>query len=739
MKPIFWPYLIFGFWIILGFLLRPFVTPFEITVIFLALIFVPGFALARILKINYQDDRLGNIILWLALGSIYNVVLAFLALFINLKINQLVGLTLVADLLLFLGAFIYEWFQPPTESKPFDWRSLWKLENLIYVLLGIFIILVLATVSQLGANFTGDPLDHLSIMRKVYDGQPISIENISWLKNQFFSVYIFAPWHIFLTVATKITGATIFTLWWNLPVVLSLLVIMVWYWFLLKLLPNRYLAVLGLFLFILYQFGPNAYLFTRLPVPDTLCQLMLLPLVFALALKYIFNQDSSWKHLIVLSLLAAVTGLIHWTQYFYYLLITGLFIIVYAVFKYREENFKSTLKKIALTGFANLIIVLPILAYIQFKGHTISQNIQAYQDIRQTFQNVRFSQFQFYFKFAFLALPFLILFFKKYPKFIFLLAIFLIGPLVFNFPGVEQLFYKYFSYVFVKRFYSSVEWPFVVWTLVLGFIIVLIDRMITKLNTISEYLRYTIDTVLAIIVIGVIWSQFQSEKIANFYDRIFSESTRLWINERYYWLIPFLILIAFSIFVWQRYSKKLIDFFDFDEPRDKIAAVLLLFIVVFFFSSPAQGHLSTFPAKEFKNGTFWKVQNDPTTQIINFEKFGGQATIDFIRASIPPKSVFDTTDANYILPMFVDVHMASLTYESEPTKKYEKIYDSTISESERMTLTRDGQIEYILYLYSGNYGQGSQIAPFDQYPNDFSRVYSSNTTAIYKVLYPRTY
>ncbi|MBM2820983.1 MAG: hypothetical protein HW405_743 [Candidatus Berkelbacteria bacterium] len=729
-------YGLFGLWILLIWAISGWTTPLQEFITLLGLFFIPGFALKRIFKIHLTDDRLGNILVTLTLGFIFNTTIAFLGLFANMTINVLVGTYIGLGLLSYIIALVGDILKPQEylllemENIGNTLKNFFKNPfNLIYIVMILVGLAVLATVSQLGANFTGDPMDHLSIMRKIYDGQPISIENIAWIKNEFYPVYIFSPWHIFLTIATKITHSDIFNFWRDSPLALSVLAMLVWFWLWLKVLPKKELVPLAWFLTVFYIFQQNGYLFTRMTVPDSFASLLLFPLVFGMTMKYMFNKENNFKLLIVLSLLIAGMGVVHWTQYFYFLLVMGLFGIIYAIIKYKDPDYKQILERIAFATLANLALIGPILLYIQYKGNTITKTVEIFATIKSTFKNDRFYKFQVYYKITYLLLPLMFLFIRKYRRLIFILAVFLIGPLVFNIPGVQEFLYRTLSHVFVKRFYASVEWPFVIWAIFLGFLLLLIDKIILKLEKISKSFRYTIDSILALLAILMLWLQSSRESITGLYDKIFSENNRLWINDRYYWLFAMIIAVSIGLYIWQKYNPKLVEFFTFTDCKDKLALVLATFILVFFFSAPSLGHFTTYSAKALSNGKLTAPISDISNLVIDYDKFGGQETIDFIKTRISPKAVFDSTDANYVLPMLVDVHMASQSYGSDPTKKYEAIYDPTITASERMSLINQGQIEYILFLRD----TCESANPFNSDPANFTLTYHSCTADIYQI------
>lgn len=730
-RPLFWIYAIFLFSSVIIFtVINVWVTtPFLLLWLFLVLIFLPGFSLSRILKINYTQDRLGQIILYLTLGFIFNLFICLGAIAFGLNITVLLIFYVIILSSLFIVSFVYDLPEFTKNKISFDKKEILNLGNLLYLFLFLFIILVLATINQLGTNFTGDPLYHLAIMRKVVSNESLSIANLSFVKNQLHLAYAIPIWHVFLSLVSKIAKLDIVSFYREIPMVLSLLVFLVWYWFFLKIIPNVKFAVLALFLFILYHFGPNAYFFTRLAVPDTINQLLLLPLALALALKYVLGQSSSIKHLIILSLLLPLMGLIHWTQYFYYLTAIGFFGFLYLLFWIPKFDW-STIKKILQVIFANMVLVLPLLLFLQFKISVISENIGDFAQVAKTSRNDRFYKFTPILQLAYVLLPLLVLFSKKYRAILLLLSIFLVGPLVFNIPGLQEFLRNYLSHVFVNRFYTNLgEWPFVIWAIILGFVLILIDRLLNKTFLIGHFFRYALNFVLVLLTLWLFFIQLKFEKLEIIHQNIFSNTTQLWLVHNYNWLVIIISLAVLVIYIGQHYFSKLDQFFEFQKIQNELAITSLILIIVLFFSIPAQSHLKNYGLEEFKSGRFFKSIPDSTLLVVDPAKFGGLETLDFINQNIPAKSVFDTnTRANYTLPIMVDVHMASYTFDPDPTKKYENLYKN-IPLEEKLSLLKEGDIDYILYQFQS----GETQSLFNQSSKYFIPIYNNSSVVIFKI------
>ena len=587
------------FWVILILVLRNFPSLFSITLTFLGLIFIPGFLISRIFKIDFTNDRFGNLINFLAIGFIYNIFFAFLGLAIHININQLIWLNLIIVFVLFVIGLIID-----KEIKfTCDIAKIKFSDILLYGGLFSYLFLVLITVIQLGGNFVGDPIYHLAAMRKAISGQPLSIENIAYLKDQFHPAYFYSPWHILLAQSAKIANINIFSLWQAVVIPLTIMVFMVWYWVYLKIFNNKFLAVFGLILSIIYIYWQNGYLFSRLAVPDTLSTYLLLPLALGLAIKYIFSKTSNLKHLAVLTFFVGIMTAIHQTQWLYYLLSIGFLLICYAIFKSKDDDYKQVLKKICLALFSNFIVAIPVFLIIQVKGGTLSEHLGVFQTLQPILRNDQFVKWEVFLKLSYVFLPLVLLFSKKYRALIFIIALFLIGPLIHNIPGLKEWAIDNLSHVFVKRMYSSVGWAPAVLALVFGFLLLLFDKQLFK---VKKGIRYFVDSILGLILLIFTYLEFKNEFFSNLYEKILGEGTLNFLNSNYLWLVPLVFVISLIIFIWQKYNSKLIDFFEISEPKEGVGISFSLLIIAMFLLTLGWGHLSSNFNKQLSNPTFFK-------------------------------------------------------------------------------------------------------------------------------------
>src|SRR3989344_9545194 len=129
-KPILYLYTPFVIWAILIVLLNNLVSPFQIALTFFGLIFIPGFALSRLLKIYIDNNLLGQIILWLTLGLIFNLLLGFLAIEVGSTISVLIWAYIIFSIIFFVLAFIFDCLRPnlPQISISLNIKRIFKIE-----------------------------------------------------------------------------------------------------------------------------------------------------------------------------------------------------------------------------------------------------------------------------------------------------------------------------------------------------------------------------------------------------------------------------------------------------------------------------------------------------------------------------------------------------------------------------------------------------------------------------------
>lgn len=712
------------------------ISPLVVMLTFLLMIFWPGFVLSRIFKISFKADFLEQLILWLSLGLIFDLTISFLAIFLGLAIVTLVKFYLILTVVLFILAFFLDFFRRDTEEEfeIIHFKELFKSENLIYLFLFVLIILVLITINQVGGNFNGDPQYHIAIMRKAIDNLPLTVDNLSFVKNKIDLAYGIPVWHVFLTLVAKILNINILVMWQEVAVALTFMVFLVWSWFFRKILPNRQIAVLAFLLFIVYYFPSNGYFYERLAVPDTFCQLLLLPLSFGLAIEYIFNKESlprqqagNFKHLLVVTILVFFMGLIHWAQYFYFLLTMGLFGIIYALAKYRDPDFRAIIKKIILVIFTNFILVVPALIFLELKSQTVSEDLKIFTSINTVFRNNSFIKFSSYVQISFLFLPFVILFSKKYYRLFFILAVFLVGPLVFNIPYLSDFLVKYLSPIFVKRLYTNLgEWPYVIWALALSFIFVLMDKFI-KFGKLSSWI---INSILGVFLGGMVILELYFHTVSGAYNKVFSDTSKVWLGDNYCWLISAVVLAALILFFLQKYNSKWSTVFGYSDYQNKTTILMFTLIIVVFLGSRSISDLRTNFSNELSNHRFIsKVSSDPTWSIVDEKRLGGKDTINFIQNNIPAKSIFNASGPNnMILPMVVDMYAASFPFGQESTGAYQNIYKKDVPIKDKLKSLSDGKIEYVLYVYPKN-----KPSPFESYPQYFTKIYDNGNATIYKI------
>ncbi len=696
-------------------------------------IFVPGFSLARIFK--FQIDGLaGRLVLWLGLGWTYGLGFSFLSIIAGLTISAATTVFMIVTGILLILALIFDLRRTHQDVKPIHWQAVFNFNNLPLLLVLVYLGFILIDLVANGSLYSGgDAGYHISTLRKVVEGQPLTVANLSYVKNQIEIAYAFPIWHVLMGIMTHLANGNIFMIWREMCVPLVAMAFLTWYWLFRQILPTRNLAYLATFFYAAFNYNwKYGYELSTLPIPHSLMQFLLLPLLVALVLHYIFKLKNNWLFLIFLTLLTILVGVVHLTGYFYFLIIMVVFAMVYSILKFRESDFPIIRFKLLAIIFASLISILPLAFILQLKGHVISNFWLSFhtQDYPTGSYYNTFKSWDILVKYAYLFLPIVFIFSRKYRKLVLILALFLALPLVSN-HFISAILTKNLGMIFVKRFYGTVVWYFPVWAMFFGFLFLLADRVLNlihgKLRTIINYSFYG----LAILFF---WHEYfdklvpkvYRETASTIYTSITSNHLEVWLVHYYLWfLVPFSLMVIFLYF-W--HSKSTEKFLTFEETKNQ-GLVFCLFVLVFLiFSSPAQARF----IRSFDFDKVYKVI-EPTT--ISSEKnalgaVGGYETVDFIKKNIPSKAVFDVSGGFFYLPQLVDVQMSN--YCASADVAYDRLYDpKKWSINTKIGVIEKDQIEYLMVT-----GKPKNLVEtenvLDQNPEYFQKIYRADAI-IYKV------
>src|SRR3990167_4383201 len=101
------------------------ISPWFLNLLLLSALFLPGFFLKRLIRINFKADLLGNLILMLALGFIFNLLLALIVILIGLTITGYLWFFIIFGLLILILAIIRDIIQPSAgEESQFIYKNI---------------------------------------------------------------------------------------------------------------------------------------------------------------------------------------------------------------------------------------------------------------------------------------------------------------------------------------------------------------------------------------------------------------------------------------------------------------------------------------------------------------------------------------------------------------------------------------------------------------------------------------
>ncbi len=623
---------LFGFLLLLAIKLVP--TIFENIFIFSIFaffaLFLPGWLLIRVFNLKTQDFVSFWLIVFL-LGLSFYFIINLFAVILGIDINLLLKIYYLLLPILWLIALFKDIKRPPSAGGiKFQIKDIFKLENLYYILpicAGLFIIWV--TLSR-GPDLNGDPYFHLAIIRKAIDGNSLSSESLAFTKTSLQNPTTILPtWHIMLASISKTLSLDILVCWKNIIFFLTILSIFTWYFFAKVIFNKKVWAVLATLLFMIFIFyGGPGYIFSRLAVPDTLAQFILLPLGLALVFKYIFENDLNWK-MLVISVLGAISLLfVHATHYFYLVLIIFTFGLLYSIFYFKEADYKATLKKIFKVSLAILAPLILLAVFLEFYSGMFSRILSEFTRAPElTISYDKFIKFGLVYQYGYFLLPFVFLFIKN-KRIMIILALVLLIPLIYGTP-LKDILSRYLSFVFTDRLLSNTGLYFLVFTLLGGCILRLIDQSINKLSTkAKDYLDIILFTLFGVIVI----IGLNTEIISNFvYGIFYSKITHSFIIQ--YTLLIFATSIIAAIIFWiidKKYWQKK-ELCKITSYKNIFTTFILMAIISFVLITPS-----------IKNANlYFSLNPSPSTKDFFLGNFkGDKEVINFIKTQLPAKSVF---------------------------------------------------------------------------------------------------
>lgn len=727
-------YAVIGGWVLLLYFIKYFVSECPLTLLLTlsTLVLVPGFGLARIFKIKISSDFLDQLVLYFTIGFSFVLMIGFLGIVFGLTISNLTMLCLVLIGLIYFLALVLDLIYSKSEDFwQFNFKELFCTDNLGLILVWLVSILtILILVKQGSLTHGGDPNYHLSILRKVISGQPLTVNNLSYTPTNTSIAYMFPIWHVFLGILAKITQANMFAIWKDITVVMMVPIFVVWFWICKKIFVLRSLSALAFICFVALTFyWGNGWLYTTLPIPHSLSQLLLLPLSIGLAFAFIISlEKTNYKLGIILSIFVLLSGAIHLTGYFYYLLVLVSLLFCYAFLKFKEQNFWRTLWRIVFLACFGLIVILPLALGLELKSHLITAFLKEFgtSNYPTSVRYGSFTDYNVYSKYAYIFLASLLFFVRRYRNLLLILAVSAAAPIFCSSILIKPMT-RILGHITMNRFFATLEWHFLVWALVIGFILVLVDRLVSLIKQKDSYWEHVVNAILAAFAFFLVLSDEQLQ-VANTINDSFQSDQVLGFLDKYHWgLIGLIVLTAIVCYFKAKKQPKINDFFVFAEPKNHLTWFMLVFIVGFILFSPNNKSVNIALGGNYSQYLIQPTAETATTMAEKYAKTaGGLEEIDFINKNLPANSIFATNIGYFYLPIVVDQHMP--LYNSYAAKQLAPIFDDNLQISAKISLMKTYKIDYLLVKQDdtmiGTY--------FDQYPQYFTQIFKDNNF-VYRV------
>jgi len=697
-------------------------TPIVVWSLLSFVVLIPGFSLARLFRFKAKEIA-GDLVIWLALGWLMALLLALFAILGGLTISTFATIYPVLTGLIFISAFLKD-FIGHKDQLLNSWKIKFSWELFPYILMLVYLLAV-AIIMLKGSIFKGgDAMYHLSLVRKVIENQSMTFSNLSYVKDQLIIAYAFPVWHVLIGLMARLGNNDIFLIWKDLTVPLFAMACIIWYWLGRKIFQTKIIAILGLLFFVFFYFNDRAgFGLTTLPIPHSLTNFILLPLTIALSVNYIFYSKSDWRQLVMIGVLSALMGAVHLTGYFYFLtIIIGLF-VVNLITSFGKSDYKKIIRETILIIGPSMVFLAIFALILELKTHTVTQALNVFSlENYQTFvKHSSFSSLTFASKYAYIALPIVLLFVRKYRPLGLLLSLFLMPVIILN-PWFSEFFVKTLGLIFVDRLTSSILWNFFIWALIFAVILQIFDQIMNNFSLNSRrFLNITLIIITIILLVLNYFSNF-SEQIYNF---IFSYNLDGKMIRHHWELSLGLFVLSVLLLIYQRKIGETKDFLKLRDPVNPGVLILCMIFILVVFTAPVKNNLY----KSWKKFPNILTRSETNTGSYALSYIGGQETLDFIKTNISAKSVFDANSGFFYLPELADVYMSN--YSSLANERYVALYSNKISISSKISILKSAKIQYLLVGGGENKKEKAEKV-LDQNPEIFQKIYKGKSI-IYKI------
>lgn len=655
------------------------------TLAVLTLIFFPGLWLYRLIKI--QNDNLPVKILYIiALGFSFYFLLGFLAIIFQLTLNQL---TFAIG---FLGAVLF--FLNFWEDRRDFWQIdfSWLKQQTVGDWLLFGLVVAGAVMAFLGVNaqsdkLTGDGSFHLAILQKVLASEKLNFSNLWPVKTSGLNlVYSFPVWHIFLGFISKILRLNSVTTYTQVLLPLVILTILVVLGFARTVFKNKYLVIISLLTFLFLSLSTGIfYNLVPLRSPDSLVRLLFFPMVMGLTVNYLFAEKLSksevFTHVSLVSLAAILMGLVHFTQLLDYLLILGLFLLLWLLLS-RE---KEILKRLGWLLVTLAILIGPYLLIFQWENLRLffQGNIGAFTD--DHFGNKSYGGTWNIYLYAMFSLPLLAIFFKSERRLIFaasvILGLMMISWQIFQ---LRPLFLRYFGEIFTIRAITDIP-SFLYIGFIFFWLIFLLNYPARK-----KIYAYLISSLFIVGFLLILF--FKAAPVKNFIDLVVISAKNPFFYQ--YFVPIFIVLIASSIiiFIYKNFIRK--EELRIQNPTDKLSFAIIASVLFAILALPYLANFKTVLAQN-PNGSLVSSRRQETVGDIS--RIGGKETIDFLK-TLPPHAVLVTSNVtiSQILLPNISQYMAEYPYGITQFGFSQQLFDPQLTFEARQQILTSQAIDYVI-------------------------------------------
>ena len=421
----------------------PLIPELKILPVILFVFFIPGYLTFKLFFNDHRSNILYKLSLIIAISLSIFIITILISYFFKLSYLQLILLISFIDLILIILPGIISYKKIPLIKERSN-------KDIFTVYILIIIIILTSLIAIYGLAITTDSMAEFPCIREA-SGQKNIIFTCPFYKNGFeYTLYKYNTLPIIYSLFSKMTGLDVIQVWYFLSILFTFTIIISFCFFIASLFNNYLLEIFSFTIFIsFFCLAEGLWIFRTSPYYMIVTNFILLPNALSLFFNYL--KERKKRYLLLFILLSISIGAIHLFAIFLPLLAISSYLFINLFFKDKEKIKDAILFLFPIIIFIIILIILKNLAFTPGQLETFKPQflIKLSKNLSYIYPKYLFSP-HYHIKppfvpkkaiiLAFLVLPVLFIYLKKYnwAKFLFsnmiVVPFILLNPIIPKYP-----------------------------------------------------------------------------------------------------------------------------------------------------------------------------------------------------------------------------------------------------------------------------------------------------------------